>query len=68
MSRSIRDRKRDFGVILEALEGIYGHVVNGSNGVHSKRSPGSTSPDSVKKFIAGEEKWLRSAYRELLKK
>ncbi len=58
-------RIKDFREIYRALEPIYGVIVSGNNGVHAKKSPGSTRPSLVRRAIRAEEKWLKSAYSDL---
>jgi hypothetical protein len=62
----IRSKKNEnFDEVFIALKDIYGDIVSGNNGVHSKKSLGSTHPDLVKKAILQEEKWLKTAYSDL---
>jgi len=39
--------------------------VNPQKIIEGKKSPGSTSPKEVAKFIKKEEKWLKTAYKDL---
>ena len=58
----MKKKIKDFKVIFEALEPLYDDILSGKNGIYSKRSPGSTHPNEVAKFIKHEEKWLKTAY------
>ena len=58
-------RIKNFDDMFSALEDIHINIISGKNGVHSKRSLGSTSPDLVKKVIKAEAKWLKTAYSNL---
>ncbi len=63
MSRN--KRIEDFEDIFTALEPIYYAIISGNNGVHAKKSYGSTHPVLVRRAIRAEEKWLKSAYSNL---
>lgn len=61
-----RNKKiKNFEEVLFVLKDMYGAIVSGNNGVHSKKSLGSTRPSLVKKAISREEKWLKTAYSNL---